>query len=325
MDVRRVVVPAECRGKRLDRALTELLPEFSRARLQRLIAEGHVTASGVPLKPSLRLKGGEEIVVTVPAIRRAEDGPQPEALDVAILYQDAALVVVNKPPGMAVHPAPGTPSGTLVNALLYSCPDLTGIGGVERPGIVHRLDKDTSGVMVVAKTEGALRRLQAEFKARRVEKHYRALVHGVPPARGTIRRPLARHPKDRKRYTSRWAKGRPDAREAVTHFEVVERFDGAAELVVSLETGRTHQIRVHFTDEGHPLLGDPVYGSARRDRATENIRRAVLALRRQALHAWRLAFAHPVSGRRMAFEAPVGRQWEAARALLRGEARPRDA
>ncbi len=302
---------------RLDRFLAGALPDLSRARLQRLIEAGQVTLGGTPVRRARRLKGGELLEIVVPPVTDPEAAPKPQALPLRILYQDDAIVVVDKAAGMAVHPAPGTPDGTLVNALLHAVPDLPGIGGHVRPGIVHRLDKDTSGVMVVAKTDAALSALQAQFKARTVEKVYRALVHGNPPPTGTLDRPIGRHRVHRTRYSSRGMEGRKDARAAVTHWLVREAFEGAAELEVRLETGRTHQIRVHLSDAGHPLLGDALYGSARRDRGA-GVREAVACLGRQALHAWRLCFAHPVTGEAMCFEAEVGPAWEAAVAALRG-------
>jgi 23S rRNA pseudouridine1911/1915/1917 synthase len=218
--------------------------------------------------------------------------------------------VIDKPAGLAVHPGAGHEARTLVHGLLHQIKDLRGVGGELRPGIVHRLDKDTSGCLVVAKTEAALRALQAAFKARDVDKRYRALVHGSPPDHGELDTPYGRHPVDRKRFSSRVREGK----RAVTRFTVIARAAGAAWLDVQLLTGRTHQIRAHLADQGWPLFGDALYGAARREgeRAPEPVRRVAAALGRQGLHAWRLAFDHPVTGVRVACEAPLPADLRAA-------------
>ncbi len=297
------------------------VPALSRARVQQLLAGGAVTVDGqVVTRPASRVAEGAQVVVAVPDPVTPEDGPAPQDLPLTVLHADAAIIVLAKPAGMAVHPAPGTPDGTVVNVLLHRFPDLPGIGGERRPGIVHRLDKGTTGVMVVARTEAALRALQAQFKAREVEKIYQALVHGVPrQGEGVLDTAFARHPRDRKRFTAKGVEGRKDARRAVTRWKVVETFDHAARLEVRLLTGRTHQIRVHLTEAGHPLLGDKVYGGGRRDRTSPSsaVREAAARLGHQGLHAWRLSFDHPDSGARMTFEAPLPPEWEAALAALR--------
>lgn len=309
-------------GERLDRFLAANLPDWSRSRLSQLVDEGQVRLDGRSVKASARLKPGQQVEVTIPPPVPAE--PQPEDLPLDVIFEDPDVIVVNKAAGMVVHPAAGVESGTLVNAILHRVKDLGGVGGELRPGIVHRLDKDTSGVMVVAKNDLALARLQASFTAREVDKRYVALVHGVPPPSGTFDTPFGRHPVDRVRMTGR-LREEPGVRRAVTHWELVEVFGTvAARVDVQLETGRTHQIRVHFSEAGFPLLGDETYGGARRDKkASEVVRRAAKALGRQALHAATLAFPHPRTGEPLRFEAPLPPAFEAALELLRaGDRQP---
>jgi 23S rRNA pseudouridine1911/1915/1917 synthase len=267
--------------------------------------------------------------VTLPAT--APSGLVAQALPLTVLHEDADLLVLDKAAGMVVHPARGSPSGTVVNALLHRMGP--GAPGGDRPGLVHRLDKETSGCLVVAKGEAALAGLQAAFKARSVEKRYLALCHGVPAATGRLDTPYGRHPTDRTRFTSRGQA----ARRAVTGWKVLEAFGGRAALLeVALETGRTHQIRVHLSEAGHPLLADASYGGRRREaRLGEDdpVRRAAEAVGRQALHAWRIAFDHPRTGRRVRVEAPLPEDLRRALAVLRqaggappgpaGPARPR--
>ncbi len=304
-------MPPEAKGARLDQHLATAFPELSRSRIRALLDDARVQVDGRAPKPAARLKGGEEISISLPAPVSATAAP--EDLPLRILYEDQDLVVLDKAAGMVVHPAAGNWSGTLVNALLHKVKDLTGVGGELRPGIVHRLDKDTSGCLVVAKNERALQRLQAAFKGREVEKTYLALVHAVPPADATICTLFGRHPVHRKRFTGRVQQGKP----AVTHFRVREAFDGAALLEVTLETGRTHQIRVHLSEAGHPLLGDALYGG-RRKGAPPRVQAAAKALGRQGLHAWKLAFAHPRTGEALAFEAPLPDDFARALEQLRG-------
>jgi 23S rRNA pseudouridine1911/1915/1917 synthase len=286
-------VSPELAGQRLDAALAKLEPTLSRAQLRRLIEQGAVTVSGEVVKPAHRLRAGERIAGALPDAQPT--ALEPEALPLAILYQDADLVVIDKPAGLVVHPAPGHGGGTLVNALLHHCRDLSGVGGELRPGIVHRLDKDTSGVLVAAKNDAAHRSLAAQFKAHSVLREYLALVRGAPrAASGIVEAPIGRHPTDRKRMSTRTRRGRA----AVTHYRVEERLRGASLLRVRLETGRTHQVRVHLASIGLPVLGDPVYGGA-------HALGAELGLARQALHAAVLGFTHPSSRAALRFESPL--------------------
>jgi 23S rRNA pseudouridine1911/1915/1917 synthase len=301
--------PPEARGERLDQYLARALPELTRSRLAALIEAGHVQVDGRKAKPALRLRGGELLAVDVPAPVAAK--PAAEALPITLLHEDRDLVVVNKAAGMVVHPGAGHASGTLVNALLHRVKDLAGVGGELRPGIVHRLDKDTSGCLVVAKHEQALVALQKSFKTREVQKTYLALVHGEPVEQGRIETLYGRHPVHRQRFSGRVKAGKS----ALTLFRVRERFAGAALLEVDLQTGRTHQIRVHLSEAGHPLLGDALYGGTKRNKGP--VGEVQAALGRQALHAWRLAFAHPRTGKALHFEAPLPADLEAALASLR--------
>jgi 23S rRNA pseudouridine1911/1915/1917 synthase len=306
-------VPPEARGQRLDFHLAAVFPDLSRSRLRALIDEGRVQVAGRPLKAAARLRGGEQVQLDIPP--PAPASPLAQDLPLTVLFEDAHLVVLDKAAGMVVHPAAGHADGTLVNALLHRVTDLHGIGGSLRPGLVHRLDKDTSGVMVVAKSEGALTALQAAFKGRQVEKTYLALVHGQPTDQGVIETRYGRHPIHRKRFSGRVKEGKP----ARTGFRVQERFGEAALVEVDLHTGRTHQVRVHLAEAGHPLLCDALYGGLRKAKGA--VADAQQALGRQALHAWKLAFLHPISGERLCFEAPLPRDFEEALARLR--ARPR--
>ncbi len=290
-------LPASARGRRLDQALVEAFPELSRARLQALIREGHARVDGRVAKSSTRVAGGERVEVIVPSPAPAH--PQPEDLPLSVLFQDRDLLVLDKAAGMVVHPAAGHTRGTLVNALLHHVGDFRGVGGSLRPGLVHRLDKDTSGCLVVAKSDNALTALQAAFKARQVQKTYLALVHGQPPKSARLQTSYGRHPRHRQRFTGRLVTGKP----ALTEYRVLEWLHGAALLQVELLTGRTHQIRVHLAEAGHPLLGDSLYGGTRRGDA--RVKAVQTALGRQALHAWRLAFPHPRTGAWQCFEAPV--------------------
>jgi 23S rRNA pseudouridine1911/1915/1917 synthase len=306
--------PAEA-GLRLDVALARLAPDLSRARVQRLLEADRVRVDGRVPRASARLRGGESIVVEIPPAEPS--GLVAQDLPLSVLHEDRALLVLDKQAGMVVHPARGTPHSTVVNALLHRLG--VGRGAPARLGLVHRLDRDTSGCLVVARTEAALQDLQAQFQGRTVEKTYLALVHGRLAAEGRLDTPYGRHPRDRTRFTSR--KG---TRRAVTEWRVVERFgEGASLAEVRLHTGRTHQIRVHLSEAGHPLVADAVYGGTRREarlRPGDPVRRAAEAVGRQALHAWRLAFDHPRGGRRVSFEAPLPPDLAAALAVLRGEA-----
>lgn len=282
-------------GQRLDRALADRLPELSRARLQRMIEAGDVEVSGRRAKPAHRLRLGELVAGRVPDPVPA-DHLEPEAIALEVVFEDDDVIVVDKPPDLVVHPGAGHRSGTLVNALLHHCgASLSGIGGVLRPGIVHRLDKGTSGLLVAAKNDAAHRHLAAQFKRHSVDREYRALVRGAPGEdAGSIVAPIGRHPTDRKKFSTRTRSGR----EAVTHWRVERRMGALSLLRVRLETGRTHQIRVHLASVGLPVAGDPVYGGGR------SVTRE-LGLQRQALHAARLGFEHPRSGERLAFDSPL--------------------
>lgn len=278
-------------GMRLDLFLSRQHGELSRSQIQRAIEEGHVRVNSRQSKTGLKLKGGDIVAVHWPDPKPSV--MLPEAMDLDILYEDAHLLVVNKPAGLVVHPAAGHHGGTLVNGLLHHCRDLSGIGGVLRPGIVHRLDKDTSGLMVVAKTDVVHRALSDQFKARRVKKTYQALVYGdIREEAGSIDLPIGRHPVERQRMSTRSRRGK----EAITRWEVRERFGMATLLDVFIETGRTHQIRVHFHAIGHPVVGDPVYGKAQSLQGNRNrdLREYLKKMNRQALHAKALRFYHPI-------------------------------
>jgi 23S rRNA pseudouridine1911/1915/1917 synthase len=306
-----LVVPASLPGARLDAWLRDQLPNVSRGALQRLLAEGHIRVNGEPAKPNRAPRVGDRITIAWPAARPAE--ARPEAIPLEILHEDADLLVLNKAPGLVVHPAAGHEDGTLVNALLHHCAGrLSGIGGVARPGIVHRLDKDTSGCLVVAKHDAAHVALAKQFAERSLAKTYLALVCGVPAVEaGEIRAAIARHPSHRKRMAVTDGGGR----EAWTSWRRRERLAGAALLEATLHTGRTHQLRVHFQHIGHPIVGDDTYGERPNARLAEA---AGWRAPRQMLHAWRLEFTHPGTGAEMAFEAPVPEDFDAALRALRG-------
>jgi 23S rRNA pseudouridine1911/1915/1917 synthase len=299
-----VVIAREDAGVRLDRALQRQLPEMSRSRLKQLILDGGVACGGRLLRdPAQRTAAGTSIAVQLPEVAEAVPAAQPLALD--IRFEDAHLIVIDKPAGMVVHPAPGNREGTLVNALLAHCgPSLAGIGGVRRPGIVHRLDKDTSGLLVAAKTEAAHHALSHDFALRRIERTYRGIVWGVPvPPEDEIIGNIGRSPHDRKKMAVVPA-GRGKA--STTRYRVVQRFADVAALVeCRLATGRTHQIRVHLAHIGHPLLGDPVYGGRAGRRLARGGAAApeIAEFPRQALHAARLGFTHPSTGEPLVFDS----------------------
>jgi len=292
-------VPEESNGLRLDRFLTSVLPDHSRARIQRLIKEGAVQVAGRPdARANQPVKTGQTISVEIP--EPVDATPRPEALPLPILHQDEDVIVVDKPAGMVVHPAAGHASGTLVNALLHHVDDLSGIGGEKRPGIVHRLDRGTSGLMVIAKNDAAHVELARQFQEREVEKEYVALVWGEVMAGRRIDLPVGRDPRDRKKMS---AKARR-SREAVTRVVRAEHFGRTLTLVrVAIHTGRTHQIRVHLSAIGHPIVGDSLYGGVHR-RVPGDLR-AVTHLARPFLHAARLVFTHPADGRRMEFTSEL--------------------
>jgi 23S rRNA pseudouridine1911/1915/1917 synthase len=295
------VVGAEQHNLRLDRALGELFPHQSRNFLAKLVTAGKVRVAGTAaLKPSHRVEAGQEVSVEVPPA--APSSMASQDLPLTILYQDEDVVVIDKPAGLVVHPAAGHPDQTLVNALLHHVQDLSGIGGELRPGIVHRLDKDTSGVMLIAKHDDAHRKLTAAWNTDAVRKEYLALVYGTPAAdRGTVDAPVGRDPRDRKRMAVV-----AEGRRAVTDYEVAERLRYASLLRCRLRSGRTHQIRVHMKHLGHPIVGDPVYsGPQWRGIPDKKIQKALSSLERQALHATRITFPHPRDGRVMVVEAPL--------------------
>ena len=288
-------MPPEAAGERLDRFLSDVEDDFSRSQVNRAIEEGRVFVGERPAtKAGAKLVAGTELRLLVPPPEPAEALPEPIPLDVR--HEDADLVVVAKPAGLVVHPAQGHATGTLVNGLLHHCGDLAGIGGVLRPGIVHRLDRDTSGLLVVAKNDRAHRALADQFKDRSAYRRYLAVVHGGgrSPDAGVFATLHGRHPTDRKRFSSRVRSGK----EAVTRWRVLLRGESAHLVEVKLETGRTHQIRVHFADAGQPVVGDEVYGGRRR------LPPPAPQPARQALHAYALGFVHPADGRRMSFRDP---------------------
>ena len=296
-DQRHVEVGVEHDGVRLDSFLAALLPDRSRSQLQRLIKEGHVTGPVEGLKASLPVKAGQTFHIDLP-----EAGPATavaENLPLTVLYEDADLLVIDKAAGMVVHPAAGHSSGTLVNALLHHVDDLSGVGGQMRPGIVHRLDRGTSGVMVVAKHDASHQELSRQFHDREVEKEYFALVWGTVNAGKRIDAPIGRDPNDRQKMSTRARR----SRSAVTRVMRAEQLRGVTLIQVAIATGRTHQIRVHLNAIGHPIVGDPTYGGVRRH--VPNDVRAVQRLERPFLHAWKLAFTHPTDGRRLEFESPL--------------------
>lgn len=315
-----VVAPTDAAGQRVDRFLADAIGSLSRSRVKTLIEEGRVQRDGVVLRePAEAIRADAAYLVTLPALVSAI--PLPQAMALPILYEDADLIVLDKPAGLVVHPAPGNPDHTLVNALLAHCGDtLPGIGGERRPGIVHRLDKDTSGVMVVAKTEQALATLSAAFAARDLDRAYLALVWGLPsPGTGEIEGAIGRDPRERKRMAV-VARG---GKAALTRYRTLQAWHAAVSLLeCRLATGRTHQIRVHLAAKGNPVVGDPVY--LRRVPAVaravpDDIRRILLDFPRQALHATRLGFAHPRTGQPLEFTTPPPADMAALLAALKAE------
>jgi len=306
-----VTVPDDSAGVRLDRFLVSLVASHSRSQIQRLIETGAVRVDGRAAKSNLAVKAGQTVIMEVPEL--LETAIEPEALDISMVYEDADLVVVDKPAGMVVHPAAGHTSGTLVNALLHHVKDLSGVGGERRPGIVHRLDRGTSGLMVVAKHDAAHDALARQFRDREIEKEYIALVWGVVQAGRRIDAPIGRDPENRKKMSARARR----SREAVTRVVRTEHVNPAVTLAqIAIHTGRTHQIRVHLSAIGHPIVGDALYGGIRR-RVPGDIR-AVTRLQRPFLHAARLAFKHPSDGRRMEFTSELPQDLQDVLDALRG-------
>ncbi len=305
-------VPDAAAGTRLDKFLAESLPDFSRTQIQRLIDDNYVELARGRATARYRVRPGERLRLEVPPPKPTRLLPEDIPLD--IVFEDDALVVINKPPGMVVHPAPGHDHGTLVNALLYHCRSLSGVGGEERPGIVHRLDKDTSGLMLVAKHDHSHRHLSDQLRVRTLRRCYHALVQGRLSAdRGTVDAPIGRHPQHRQKMAVVDA-----GREARTHYEVLENWGALSLLELSLETGRTHQIRVHLAHINRPVIGDPVYGtnavSLPRHPAVE---RWIRTFPRQALHAREIQFEHPETSELMTFTAPLPEDFERLLARLR--------
>jgi 23S rRNA pseudouridine1911/1915/1917 synthase len=294
---RELTVEPDYDGARLDNFLTALMPELSRSQVQRLIKEGRVRGPAAAVRSSTPVRAGQAYSVDIPAPAAAT--PEPEALPVRIVFEDPDLVVLDKPAGMVVHPASGHSSGTLVNALLHHVKDLSGIGGELRPGIVHRLDRGTSGLMVVAKNDRAHQELTRQFRDREVDKEYIALVWGVVQAGRRIDAAIGRDPAHRQKMSTRARR----ARSAVTRVTFARHFKGVSLLKVAIATGRTHQIRVHLSEIGHPVVGDPTYGGVHR-RVPHNLH-AVQRLERPFLHSARLAFTHPDDGRRVEFDSPL--------------------
>lgn len=294
---RTLEVESDYDGTRLDAFLTALLPDQSRSQLQRLIKEGHVTGPVKDLRPSTPVRTGQQYSIEVPEPTPAT--PAPEALPLRIVFEDPDLVVIEKPAGMVVHPAAGHSSGTLVNALLHHITDLSGIGGEARPGIVHRLDRGTSGLMVIAKNDRSHQELSRQFADREVEKEYIALVWGVVQAGRRIDAAIGRDAEHRQKMSTRARR----ARSAVTRVTWARHLKGVTLLKVAIATGRTHQIRVHLSAIGHPIVGDSLYGGVRR-RVQVDLR-AIMRLERPFLHAARLSFTHPTDGRRIDFDSPL--------------------
>lgn len=311
-----IQVPQKDHGIRLDHFLSRTDLGLSRSQAKKLIEEGMIHLNQRASKPSAHLKSDDVISGTLPEPEPLSVEPEPLAL--TVLYEDPSIIVVDKPAGMVVHPALGNISGTLVNALMYHCRDLAGINGVLRPGIVHRLDKDTSGVMVVAKNDEAYHHLIRQFKDRDIEKVYLGIAYGrFSKEEGIVDTAIGRHPSERKRMSTRTRKGRA----AVTRWKVSERLDGFALLEIFPRTGRTHQIRVHLSSIGHPLLGDPLYGRKNRPGTIQDpvLRGCVERMARQALHAHRLTFTHPRTGERVEFVSPLPEDMKEVLAWLRSQ------
>jgi 23S rRNA pseudouridine1911/1915/1917 synthase len=299
-------------GKRLDQYIASCISECSRSVATNLIRDGKIRVQGMVRKPGYRVKAGDEICGCIPPPTPVLFKPEP--IPIEILHEDNDIIVVNKQPGLVVHPAPGHHSGTLVNALLYHCPKLNGIGGALRPGIVHRLDKDTSGVLVVAKNDRAHIHLSKQFKSRRIKKQYLALVYGkMESDSGSVSLPIGRHPVDRKKMSTNSRKSRI----AETTWQIRERFELASLIEVNLKTGRTHQIRVHCAAIKHPVMGDNVYGPRKTGKNAPYGKSLFESVSRQMLHAWRIVLTHPVTEEKVTFEAPIPSDMQAVITALR--------
>lgn len=306
--VRESRIPVELAGQRFDQALARLFPEYSRSRLTQWIKDGHALLDGNPARPRDAVMDGQRVALTV--VVEPQTAVAAEDLPLDIAYEDAALIVVNKPAGLVVHPGAGNRAGTLQNALLHHAPELAEL---PRSGLVHRLDKDTSGLLVVARTLESHTKMVAALQAREFEREYLAVVNGVMTGGGTVDAPLGRHATDRVRMSVR-----EDGREAVTHYRVLQRYRAHTQVAVQLETGRTHQIRVHLAHVRYPIVGDPVYGRRLTlpPAATPLLKETLQGFRRQALHARRLGLVHPVSGEAMSWEAPPPQDLQALLAAL---------
>lgn len=302
-------IPFEAAGKRLDQVLADLMPEYSRSRLQQWLKKGRVLVDNEVLKPKTRVLGGENLAIRIE--QEAQGDWQAEAIPLDIIYEDDSLLVINKPVGLVVHPAAGNYNGTLLNALLYHCRELE---NVPRAGIVHRLDKDTSGILVIAKTLAAQTHLVNQLQQRAFEREYEAVVTGEMTGGGTVDKPIGRHPVQRTKMAV-VSNGKP----AITHYRIKERFRGYTRIQVKLETGRTHQIRVHMAYLRYPLVGDPVYGGRLKmpPDCPEPLQAFLLGFRRQALHALRLGLSHPDSGEWLSWETPVAEDMQRLNSLLR--------
>ena len=300
----RLTVPVQKDNERVDRFISDALEDLTRSRVQALIKAGLVSINGSDCKANSRVHGGDELRIFMPPPEITEAVPQ--KLPLEIVYEDIDLIVINKPPDMVVHPGVGNPDQTLVNGLLYHCTDLSGVGGIERPGVVHRIDKDTSGLLVFSKTDVAHQALSIQFRNHTIDRRYRCIVHGLlPTGQGTIETIYGRHPTDRKKFTSKLL---TRGKQAITHWRILESFGGWISLLeLKLETGRTHQIRVHMADAGYPVVGDQMYGATTR-KANQTgdpyLQDILKPIKRQMLHAYRLGFHHPVTNKKMLFQAP---------------------
>jgi 23S rRNA pseudouridine1911/1915/1917 synthase len=308
-----IFVDSHDSGKRLDLYIASCISDCSRSVATHLIRNGKIRVQGMVRKPGYRIKAGDEICGHIPPPTPVLFEPEPIPID--ILHEDDDIIVINKQPGLVVHPAPGHHSGTLVNALLYHCPKLNGIGGALRPGIVHRLDKDTSGVLVAAKNDRAHHHLSRQFKSRRVKKKYLALVYDkMESDSGSVSLPIGRHPVDRKKMSTNSRKSRV----AETTWQIRERFEWASLIEVNLKTGRTHQIRVHCAAIKHPVMGDKVYGPRKTgEKNAADGKNLFGTVPRQMLHAWRLVLTHPVTEAMVSFEAPIPSDMQAVITALR--------